>query len=260
MEWFFRDFQYRRSYELGALPIKAELIKTLERLPIWLNRFLHRPRHSHSSLLEEYWYGQFIHETEFAWIPTLNDLLLNRNTWITGYWQSPLYFSEHSKLICTELMPPQPRNHFFILMAKLIKERESVALGVRLYEESKEPNAHASDGKLKSPTHIRAAIERIRTLRPLSQFFVFCTHRSPFLDELALPDDSIYITHDDGFVGSHETLWLLSQCRHHIFTNSSFYWWGAWLSGRNLGDQDQIILAADNFINRDGLCSEWETF
>lgn len=170
---FFRDFQYRRSYELGALPIKAELIKTLERLPIWLNRFLHRPRHSHSSLLEEYWYGQFIHETEFAWIPTLNDLLLNRNTWITGYWQSPLYFSEHSKLICTELMPPQPRNHFFILMAKLIKERESVALGVRLYEESKEPNAHASDGKLKSPTHIRAAIERIRTLRPLSQFFCF---------------------------------------------------------------------------------------
>jgi len=77
---------------------------------------------------------------------------------------------------------------------------------------------------------------------------------------ITLPENSNYLTHDDGFVGTNERLWLLTQCKHHIFTNSSYYWWGAWLSEANFLNEKQLILAADNFINIDGIPDKWKKF
>jgi hypothetical protein len=107
---------------------------------------------------------------------------------------------------------------------------------------------------------IRQAVARVRSHHPDARFFVFCTHRSPLLTELNLPENAVFVTHDDGYEGTLERLWLLTQCRHHIFTNSSYYWWGAWLSSVVRGSEGQCVLAADNFINPDGLCPEWERF
>ena len=147
-------------------------------------------------------------------------------------------------------------------MGQILRDTESVALGIRLYEESLDPTVHAKDGVMKRVDEVDAAIARLLTLQPNAKLFVFCTHRSPILAELKLPDSTVFLTRDDGYEGTIETLWLLAQCKHHIFTNSSYYWWGAWLSQHlySLTDQSQHIFAADNFINQDGLCAEWEIF
>jgi hypothetical protein len=193
-------------------------------------------------------------------MPQIQEVSLYRTTWIRGYWQSPRYFVEHAAQIRAELMPPPAVQPNFVAISELIKKTDSVALGVRLYEESKDPTSYARDGRLKSVDQIREAIARLRTSRPYARFFVFCTHRSAILQELRLPEDTVFLTRDDGYTDTIETLWLMSQCRHHLFTNSSFFWWGAWLSGAVHATQQQTILAADNFYHSDGLCSEWEKF
>ena len=76
----------------------------------------------------------------------------------------------------------------------------------------------------------------------------------------ALPPDTSYVTHDNGYCGSVPRPWLLTQCRHHIMTNSSYYWWGAWLSRGVHGGTNQTVFAADNFINTDSYPPEWEQF
>lgn len=257
---FVRDFQYRRHYELGALPIQARVASPRERLPLWLHRWQHRSGQPLPPLVESHWYGQFITEAELVYLPQLQKLLIDRTTWITGYWQSPSYFDDHAAQIRTELMPPPAQQLRFQALAQQIRESESVALGVRLYEESKDPAAHARDGQIKTPAQIRAAVARLYAARPQARFFVFCTHRSPLLAELDLPEDTVFVTHDDGYEGTLESLWLLTQCRHQIFTNSSYYWWGAWLSEAVRGNEEQVILAADNFHNCDGLCPHWGKF
>lgn len=39
----------------------------------------------------------------------------------------------------------------------------------------------------------------------------------------------------------------MSLCRHHIIANSSFSWWGAWLSGH----KGKIVIAPQKWFNQD---------
>jgi hypothetical protein len=181
---------------------------------------------------------------------------------LIGYWQCYLYFQDYSWLISKELKPPIPTLLKYQEIGKQMNDCESVAIGIRMYEESKNPAAHTSLGYLKSAIEINSAIRRLISLRSNLKFFIFCSKRTSFLNQLELPKNSIFLTRDDGIDGTMETLWLLSMAKHHIFTCSSFYWWGAWLSKHNdrfLG-QTQIIFAGDNFLNADGLLPDWNKF
>jgi hypothetical protein len=259
---FVRDYQYHRSYELLYLPIQARVATALERAPIWLFRAENRMRAVNRNIFQHRVYGDFLVETDLRFFEEIIDYRLAANAWLVGYWQSPLYFQDYAATLHAELMPPRPTQKKFLELGQILRETESVALGIRLYEESASPTAHAKDGQMKTVAEVNAAIARLLTLQPKAKLFLFCTHRSPILAELNLPDSTVFLTHDDGYEGTIERLWLLTQCKHHVFTNSSYYWWGAWLSQAlySVTDQSQRIFAADNFINPDGLCSEWESF
>ena len=86
-------------------------------------------------------------------------------------------------------------------------------------------------------------------------FFVFCTTLDAVKDKLELPGPVHYLTHDNGYVGALHTLWLISQCKHHIISNSSFYWWGAWLAERR--HSESIVIACDLFTNKDTVPQRW---
>ncbi len=257
---FCRDYQYRRRYELGDFGVQARLAKPLERLPIWLHRWVCRGRKQTPILIENTWYGCFITETGFFYNPAFANKEVNCDAWLFGYWQSSKYFDSYAQQIRKELMPPKPSDDHFITLGDQIINSESVAICIRLYEESKEPGAHARGGVVNSTQSIRKAIERFNRLRPRAKYFVFCTHHSPMLDQVGLPKGTVFVTNDEKYIGTVETLWLLSRCCHHIITNSSFYWWGAWLSKEIRGRDQQIIFASDKFINRDSICSEWGQF
>jgi hypothetical protein len=259
---FVRDYQYSRHFELDYLPIQAKIASPLERLPIWLFRAENKLRGSRSNLIQKKIYGNFLVENKLHFIKSIKSFEKIKNLWMLGYWQSPHYFQEYIGMICSELMPPNPEQKKYIDLAHTMIGVDSVALGIRLYEESIDPPAHAKDGLMKTALDVQKAISMTVAKHPNAIFFVFCTHRAKFLSKLNLPSSTIYVTHDDGYTGSAERLWLLAQCKHHIFTNSSYYWWGAQLSKYTYlaSDRPQSIFAADNFTNEDALYPEWETF
>jgi hypothetical protein len=57
-----------------------------------------------------------------------------------------------------------------------------------------------------------------------------------FSDDIEWAENNIKLEHPIVFVKHNsqqqafEDLRLMSNCRHHIIANSSFSWWGAWLS------------------------------
>ncbi|WP_211942394.1 alpha-1,2-fucosyltransferase [Cylindrospermopsis raciborskii] len=254
------DYKYHRQYELGTFSIVGRPANLTEKFPFWFYELKSKFFPRLPKVFQQQFYGLLINEVGGEYIPEIEETKISQNCWLNGYWQSPLYFQKHSDSIARELMPPEPMEKHFFELGKLLRQTESVALGIRLYEESKNPGSHSSSGELKSHFEINQAILKLRELCNGAKFFVFCTHRSPLLQELALPENTIFVTHDDGYVGSMEIMWLLTQCKHHIFTNSTFYWWGAWLSQKFYIQGSQIVFAADNFINSDAIPKHWNLF
>jgi hypothetical protein len=257
---FVRDYAYKREYELDNFSIKARKTTLMEKLPIWIYLFTYRKHRRVGSLFKKHWFGSFLTEMYRDFQPIFDIERKKNNIWLVGYWQSPKYFMNYSEVLRYELMPPVPKIEKFVDLGEQMFNGESVAVGVRLYEESSDPSAHAKDGRVKTLEEIRLVIDTMNKLLPNSKFYVFCTHRSSLLDKIGLPVNSVFVTHDDGYEGTIERLWLLSRCKHHIITNSSFYWWGAWLSGYVHNTNSQKIYAANNFVNDDCLMENWETF
>ena len=257
---FVRDFQYKRHYELGNLPILARKAWPIERLPFWIERLRNKIAKPALKTIRHSWYGTFLCETHREYLPEVSSYQVKASCWMRGYWQCPKYFIDHESLILSELSPPEPSESYVRALGYKMQDVKSVALGIRLYEETANPGAHSADGQLKLVTTINKAALALTDLQGPCHFFVFCTHRSPVLEQLKLIGDVTFVTHDDGFKGTLQGLWLLTQCQHHIVTNSSYYWWGAWLSSKYYCADEQEIFAADNFINKDSVLSHWHLF
>jgi hypothetical protein len=89
-------------------------------------------------------------------------------------------------------------------------------------------------------------------------FFVFSDDPEWVVDNLKLRNPIRYINHNGNM--PHEDLRLMSLCRHHVIANSSFSWWGAWLSK----NPQKLVIAPESWFNdpslqtNDLIPSKWQ--
>jgi len=259
---FILDREYRRTYALSPLVPSAKRVSR-SHIARWLalrafckaSRIARCPRTSFDRLA----CGRVLHEaasTAYSPVPALTHA-----PWtLYGYWQSPRYFEEHACQIGMELAPPRPTTPAFLAAADAIRGSESVAVGLRLYEESRVPESHASDLRLKSADEFGSVVRVLRKRYPGAKFVFLCSHYPSSFSLLDLPDDTVIATPDNGFGCPLGSLWLMSQCKHHVIGNSSLYWWGAWMSQWVHAGCEQDIFAASNFKNADAIPEGWVRF
>ena len=174
-------------------------------------------------------WGTQINQMNEKYQDSIREFRAKGNTWVNGYWQSEKYFEDFRNEIGRELSPVRPNETAYQRLAEKMMDQNSIAVGVRLFEEV--PAGAAIVKASITPTHFYSNAARVAAKEIANpQFFVFCTKRFPVLDLLDLPGPVHYVTHDEGYCGSVNVLWLFSQCSNYILSHSSFYWWGAWLS------------------------------
>ena len=62
-------------------------------------------------------------------------------------------------------------------------------------------------------------------------YFIFSDDPVTVFNSLSLPEEKVtYISNNKGDENAYADLWLMSLCKHFIIANSTFSWWGAWLS------------------------------
>lgn len=148
--------------------------------------------------------------------------------YLDGYWQSAHYFANiqtEIKKIFTFSAPLTGQN---IQAAEIIKDTNAVCLHVRRGDYANNPKTLAFLG-LCSLGYYENAIKHVREHVANPTFFVFSDDINWCKSVLNLPSTSQYISHNGGY-HSYLDMQLMSLCKHHIISNSTFSWWGAWLS------------------------------
>jgi hypothetical protein len=254
---FVRDRIYRRAFSLGAYPLAARAASVTDRLPFWDARWHGVVARAGENLFSSRPWGVYIQETEPRFLPAVQAINLTTDAYLDGYWQSEQYFHEERLAMRRELRVPEAVDTRFLAMAEVIRACDSVAVGVRLFEEVPGVDKNGVGGLVPMSYYEEAAARLAESLKnPV--FFAFSIRDEGVKGKLKLPGPIHYVTHNNGYSGELQRLWLISQCTHHIVSNSSFYWWGAWLAEQE--DRGSIVMAYDRFPNRDTIPRRWHRF
>ena len=254
---FFLDFKYKRKLEI------KELKKSKFKNPTFLSLF------SAIFLIFEKLFPNINHLFKIKIIDDnqeQNKFQKSNLVIFNGYFQDYRLINSNLiniyNLVKSNLIIKK-ESKFKELIDRIDSCKNSVALCVRFYEESKNPYIHASkSSKFKSPEIFNKVIRNFEKSVENPTFFVFVQEENQFTDKLKFNSPFYIISHDEGFRGSWARLASQAHCKHHIFNNSTFYYWGAIFSkflNKRLDIESQIFVT-DNFIFKEIYCPEWKKF
>jgi hypothetical protein len=189
----------------------------------------------------------------------INDISFNKKLYLLGFFQSDKYFNENkNKIIKNIVISPSKKKKFLELKRQIVKSN-SVSIGVRSYE-TETRNTIEMMGGITTNSFFHNSIEHMMLSLSNPQFYIFSTkikNANILLEKISYLKKFKFniIAEDNGFSGAVENLWLMSHCKHHIISNSSFYWWAAYLSSFKY--KKQIVLCSKKFVNNDSLALNW---
>ncbi|MFA6222152.1 MAG: alpha-1,2-fucosyltransferase [Desulfomonilaceae bacterium] len=155
-------------------------------------------------------------------------LKLPGNIYLVGYWCSEKYFKDIEPVIRREFKVKTPAHHENEALAREIFFQQSVSLHIRRGDYVSDPTTYNFHGLCPISYYLEAANRIAREIDD-PHFYVFSDDKEWIQQYLKLDWRCTYVTHN-GPDQDYEDLRLISQCRHHIIANSTFSWWGAWLS------------------------------
>jgi len=178
-----------------------------------LNPFLHDPK-------------RYVLEGDFCFQP--GKMNLKDPCYLDGYWLSEKYFLDIEDILRKEFTLREPMGSYSRSVAeKIIAVENPVSLHIRRYDRVIDPYTNKLFGTT-SPHYYEMAKKIVRENVKNPVYFVIT-------DDLEWARDNVHTGFPTEFIGQgqdkcHEDLELMRMCKHHILANSTFGWWGSWLS------------------------------
>lgn len=220
------DADRLRRYALGHFRISASVLTDEERERLGVVR---APKGRIGRTLERFLGPAklpMIRESTYEFDPTVLDA--PKACCLEGYWQSPRYFSEIEPQIREECVVCDSLSGTNLEVSAQIDDCLSVSLHVRRgdYVAQKNTNRYHGTCSLEYYSAAEALLlDRLGKIR----LFVFSDDPDWAESNLRFDSTATIVRHNAP-EKDYEDLRLMSRCRHHIIANSTFSWWGAWLS------------------------------
>lgn len=239
LSWFnhFKLSNTKREYELDRYFIAAREPNSSEKF--WLQ--FHRGRIlPQIPFLPRRWH--YYKERAFKFDSQLIEL--PDNSYIEGYWQSYKYFADIESELRKELIPREIFSHQDSLIEAQILSANAQAISLHVRRGDYVTNKKAAKNHGLCPkAYYDKAVANILAHVKKPHFFVFSDDIQWTRKNTSLPGKVIYVDHNSS-ENAFQDLRLMSLCDHHIVANSSFSWWGAWLSSK----ADGRIIAPINWF------------
>ena len=173
----------------------------------------------------------------------------------TVRWPWVYYKGFYQKLIYLEGYEEQIRRVFTFDMTKVNEQSrtmaeqmdndpQAVSLHVRRGDYLKK-KYFASVGCVCQLPYYQRTLKQMSSLVDEPHYYVF-SDDMPWVKENLPLENVTYINWNQG-EDSWQDLMLMTHCRHHIISNSTFSWWGAWLGG----NKDGKVVCPDHWYASD---------
>lgn len=245
---FIRDHVYKREYQLDFFEIAASKSKWGSRIGVviaYLRFFI-------DGINKKIPFDRrrIIQQDILTFDPRLLCLNINKPVIFEGFWQSELYFKDIESEIRKEFeFKPE---YISSTLAELpsIDFETAVAIHIRHFKDLKHPN----QGNVQDEYYLRA-IQYYKQIIPNAQFYIFSDNPESALKRFFRNNQSCYLI-SNLLSNSNEIkeLFLMSRFRYFIIANSTFSWWGAWLSTQN----DKVVIAPGEVVDSGEGCWGFE--
>lgn len=148
--------------------------------------------------------------------------------YLRGYWQSPKYFEGIEGQLRRELVVRTPIAGKNLVAARHLVQRQAVAVHVRRGDYISNRETHRYHGICDNEYYMSAE-ELLRKKVGNLEIYVFSDDPDWVQKHLRFQSPTTLVRHNSK-EQDYEDLRLMSMCKHHIIANSTFSWWGAWLS------------------------------
>jgi hypothetical protein len=161
----------------------------------------------------------------------------NIPTAFAGWYQSEKYFIKYKKAVIDLFSPPRSFLKKALEHYPFLNNEVVAAINVRRGDYLTQPTRHPVISK----EYILSAYEQLPRhdkLLVISDDIPWC------MENIKLPN---LIFNNNSNFWDGDAMWLLSLCDHFIISNSSFSWWGAYLSRTD----DKVVIAPDTWFGPD---------
>jgi hypothetical protein len=155
-----------------------------------------------------------------------------------GYWQSPRYFEAIGPRLLDEFRPSTPMSSQTLALHSRIKNERSLCVNVRRGDFVSNPKSNRFHGVL-SASYYSHAVEVVKRKYKIDDIFVFSDDPAWCKQNLNLGRAFEIVGHEHAGPHFSHYLELMKASSAFVIPNSTFGWWGAWLSG----ESGEIVVA-----------------
>lgn len=242
-----KEFAYR-NYDLGIFALESNftaLSGLSSRLPvpgIWLAADIALIKAREVLGVQRILWEKQDHVFDPKFLQAPGDTLL----W--GRWQNEKYFADIAEAVRAAFQFRSPLQGAAEAIGREIRSTDSaVSLHVRRGDYAAFKGLQELHGKT-NLSYYTEAVRYMAARVPNPHFFVFSDDVAWCRANLHIEGRVTYVPAEAA--GPHDGyhLELMSLCKHHIITNSTFSWWGAWLDPR---PQKRVVAPAQWYADRE---------
>lgn len=158
------------------------------------------------------------------------------NSYLDGYWQSEKYFKEYENEIRNDFTFKNQLPKDAKVLEEKILNTNSVCIHIRhgFTNNIKDRIYHGFTGR----NYVNKSIRLIKKSIANPVFFIFSDNQE-WCQRNIKTDCPTYFIENEVMLENVEYFQLMTFCKHFVIANSSFSWWGAWLSN----NPNKIVIA-----------------
>jgi hypothetical protein len=254
---FVTDFKFKRKFSLNHVDFKKvkfakvflfAIFRLIKKI-FFMKRLFYQ--FFGNKLIDEYYYFEKFH-TE------IKNLKFKKNLYMLGLFQSEKYFYDNKNIIIKEILPKEPKDSNYRDQVSSI-DNNAIAICVRAFEDLPINLSHTVGG-LTEYSFFENSLKIFLDKIDKPKLYFFSTNQKNIFSvinniKLFEKYEKKIITKETGFKNDINTLWLISNFKNLIISNSTFYWWGAYFACSRY-DNTQVI-SASQFPNKDTNLKSW---